>query len=146
MKEKVVERKRGFLGRFLKLEPRKEYRYLFDSIKDFLTSQYNDGIYTLQNLYVDSKTSEDKAVSKSAMRVQYATFYHFILKDDTGQIRVRALPEIVDISPITTTSIPIRNYSPETWSDIINVREGDKVDIAFSKGRLDHILGNLRIK
>jgi hypothetical protein len=123
MKEKIVEKPTGCIARLFGKKPKKEYMYSFDSINEFLTSQHKTGIYILGNLEIVRKTEERRGGRGSSL-------YHLLLKDNTGQIRVRVYPESVNISPLRGPPIMRRNYFHKTWSEIMATREGDIVNIA----------------
>lgn len=143
MKEKVYEAKRGFLGRLFRLKPVRISKYFCDSMDDFLANADRKGYFILRDLTVGRKTPEKVIVEGNGFHTSYATRYYFIFKDSTTQIGIRSLTERTYVSMGSS----FRNYSPETWSNIINAREGDIVGIAFSKnGREEWILTNLENK
>jgi len=142
MREEIIQiKKSGWFDWFFGLKEKQVHRYFFDSIKECLTSPYKEGVYILRDLTVERKTSQRIALEGNRVHTVYSTTYDFVLKDNSGQIRVESSPEFISIM---FRRIPL--YAPKTWSDIIAVREGDTVDIACENSKRGHLLTDLRNK
>ena len=126
MREEVIERK-FWLTRLFGIK----YRYFFDSINDFLTNPHKTGIYFLQNLKVE------RSIPKEFQQYPYSssTYYTFLFKDNTGDITVESYP---------CSMMFQRMYPDKIWQDIINIKEGQVVDIIFGKPNRTYILDDIK--